>query len=147
MMNDTKELDQLLDLAEKVSATISDLNDKITKIKLGLLYIGLLIFFPALISVQLQISESSLAALEIPLKIITVIFVVGFSSLFVMGSRKLKNLTKSKKIESSILHDLLQMVHEYRYYLYDGKIGSVERAIIEMRLKRIEFSEGKLNKL
>lgn len=42
--------------------------------------------------------------------------------------------------ETEILHKLLNMVYEYKAHVHDEKLSSVENAILEMRLQRINFS-------
>lgn len=140
MTDDNSDLEKLVDMAEEVSSKISDLNDKISKLKNAILYLSAFMFMPFTLSYFLPTIDSPTRLIVYPLIIVGGIFFVAGLFYIILGIRRLRDLTDSKKLEQEILHDLLNMIHEYRIYLHSESASLVANAILDMRLKRIEYS-------
>ncbi len=139
-MKDVDQIEQLLDMAESVSGKISDLNERISKIKSAIILFSILSLFPIYLAFKVGDGALSIETFAGFFRFIIVGFVVLMVTFLATAYRKVLYFERAKKLEIAILHDLLPMIHEYRSYLYDVENSYIGRAIIDMRLKRIEYS-------
>ncbi|WP_332822913.1 hypothetical protein [Stutzerimonas kunmingensis] len=140
-MKDIDQIGQLLDMAESVSEKITDLNGRIAKIKSAVILFFTFSLFPVYLA--LKVGGGASIHVEIFAEVFRFLvagFVVVMVIFLATAYRKIIHFERAKKLEIAILHDLLPMIHEYRSYLYDVENSYIDRAIIDMRLKRIEYS-------
>ncbi|MCQ4251657.1 hypothetical protein NA644_20325 [Pseudomonas stutzeri] len=136
-----KDLDQLITMAEEVSKKVTDINERIARIKHGLVYA--LCF--SVLSVVLSFYLNALSKTSIlDLSLIAIVISLGMFSVVLIfvwvGALKIKSLSRSKYLEMKILRNLFVMIHEYKSYIHTSNTSPVEKAIIDMRLQRIEYS-------
>ncbi|KAA3439571.1 hypothetical protein [Rufibacter hautae] len=136
-----KEVGELLDLAENVSEKVKNIQKNLYAIQVKaaalvmLVFIISLIFFlaPYLIEVQDQ---------YLSIKFVFIIFFI--SSLIFYGMivyRQYLRYIRDYRIEQDILLRLLEMTHQIKKYEYSkNSFSTIEKALIEMRLSRIDFN-------
>lgn len=140
MTDNNSEIYQLIEMAEKVSEQIANINDRIEKGNFTIVSSLLLSSFPAIGAATLYATDTIIKFMALPLFLIGVASLITALMLAVVAKKRSLELNRSKKIETDILHNLLIMIHEYKEQIYKSEKSPVERAIIDMRLKRIEFS-------
>ena len=143
-MEDSKsfqELQSLVELAEKTSDKAIDYEKEAKSRSTKQVFVGLflLFFFAILAYLSLDFRTSNEA-------LIIVSFIFGFctiiSAIFAFFQhRMIKELKRKSYIEKQVLKELLSMIDDVRWIVYkDNLASSIDKAVIEMRLKRISFS-------
>ncbi|CAM3899231.1 hypothetical protein [Rheinheimera salexigens] len=142
--SNSSELDKLVSMAEEVSDTVNKIKTQISKLRsmavvsffgiyatMGLIYI--------IIHPSKWIIEQPLFLL---IFLILLTLILGVASLFYFFQYIIKHRVYRNKLtaEIQILYRLLDMVHEYKDNIYDTKLSYVEEAILDMKLRRLEFS-------
>lgn len=148
MSESVEDLEKLIDMAEKVSVALEYIESKSSEIKarlafaLAILYGGFVLSFVVLSKYR--------EYFDIPDLLFNCMIVISFACallgviLTFRVGRTLISYRKNKKVESGVLHHLLDMIHEYKSHLLDSNsLSFVELAIIDIRLKRIEYSGGR----
>ncbi len=137
------ELEELIELAEKISTNIDTINDDIRNSKYnGIIFFFITIFiclFGLKFFFELQKEYNSLAPFLYSTGIF--FFVIVTTKLF----NSITNQKKSLVNENLILEDLLNMIHSYKGIVYND-ISLVKKAVIDMRLSRIKFNKQSSNK-
>ena len=145
MNNEGDDLEKLVVMAEKVTDTISDLNTRISNIRLTLMVSTAVLYasFGGMFYLQLQPDR----LMELPFLIYTsisvliIILILGSAYFVVQYFRKIRDYKLKLSSEKEILKELLDMVYEYKDHIYHGgSVSYVEEAILKLRLKRIEFA-------
>ncbi|BEE13834.1 hypothetical protein VAWG004_23370 [Aeromonas veronii] len=138
------ELESLVAMAESVSATIEDINTKIANLRSMLMivtvgaYAAVCCFF-FLVKYSFRFENMTewgslfISAVTFALMICSIMFLFQFF-------RKMNDLKYKLKKEKEVLEHLLVLVFEYKDNIYSNKSNYVEKALIEIRLKRIGFS-------
>lgn len=139
-MKDIDQIGQLLDMAESVSEKIADFNEKISRIKSAIILFFTFSLFPVYLAFKVDNGAVQSAFFAEVFRFLVAGFFVVTVTFLATAYRKVTHFQRAKKLEIAILHDLLPMIHEYRSYLYDVENSYIDRAIIDMRLKRIEYS-------
>lgn len=140
-MIDYDELEKLITLAEEVSTKVTTLNDRIGQLGRALFFVGLTGILPAFMTAYLWFSNYISGNLLILTVCFSSVSFIASMWLQVVGTRKIRKMEHSREMESEILSDLLSMVYEYRTYIYDAdKSKPINNALIDMRLKRLEYS-------
>ncbi|EJL6847737.1 hypothetical protein [Vibrio cholerae] len=142
--NSQNELESLVEMAESVSATIEDLNTKIVNLRtmamismVGVYATGTAGFF--LFENSLFIEKMELWAFLL-MCMFTLTLLIGSGFFLFQYFRKIKSLKYKLDTEKEVLEHLLPLVFEYKDNIYSNDSSYVEKALIEMRLKRIGFS-------
>jgi hypothetical protein len=138
------ELESLIEMAESVSMTVEDLHTKITNLR-SMAVMSLVTTYAggAGAVFLLKSSEFSESLNSSALLLVGLIgFTLASASIFFLFQyvSKIKKLKYKIETEREVLHHLLDMVFEYKDHVYSGNHSFVEKALIEMRLKRIGFS-------
>lgn len=137
------ELEKLVLMAEKISDTVAEINTKITNLKVMsmvamiCLYISIGAATYLFIVPEIENISFALYSVLITVALITSAGSVLFLSQYFM---KIQGLRRTLNSEKEILHNLLNMVFEYKDHLHNEDVSFVDNAILEMRLKRIKFS-------
>ncbi len=138
------ELESLVEMAESVSATIEDLNTKITNLR-SMAMVSLVGIYASIGSGTLLWKSSVLFEnIEnwafVLICFVTVTLIMGASYFFFQYFRKIKYLRYKLEREKDVLSHLLTLVSEYKDNIYGSSSNYVELALIEIRLKRIGYS-------
>jgi len=120
---DVKHLSELVNLAETVSTNI----DRLAFWR-AFCYVGVFLVCTALIYL---IAVSSV--------IVTYLIIPGIISIFVMVWAAIK-MDRKIKLESLILRDLLNIIHPFKEGIFTGTHEYIHKAIFDMKLSRIKFS-------
>lgn len=138
------ELDKLVSMAEDVSETVNELHAKIANLKV-MFMLSVLGLYGALGASYYLIRQPKWL-FEIPLalysSLIILAVLIGLGSVFYIYqyATKTRVYKRSLNAEKDILHRLLDMVHEYKENIHSAELSYVEKAILEMKLKRIKYS-------
>ncbi|MGK7248992.1 hypothetical protein ACSNOU_07885 [Acinetobacter oleivorans] len=144
-MQDQTELDNLINLAEKVSDKIHSLRytQSITKLKL---YLTTVISYALIMVTAFIFLKSNLIFIKVEKywEILSLVALFSASSLsigfFALYFFKMKSLEVSIKNEQEIIFELLNLIHEFNDYIYSEKNSFAEKARVKIRLKRISFA-------
>ncbi|MGY3965093.1 hypothetical protein [Aeromonas veronii] len=138
------ELENLVQMAESVSATIEDLNTKITNLR-SMAMVSLVGIYASIGSGAILWKSSAIfenldywAFLIICFATLTLI--TGASYFLFQYFKKIKYLRYKLEREKDVLLHLLTLVSEYKDNIYENNYSYVERALIDIRLKRIGYS-------
>lgn len=138
------ELESLVAMAESVSATIEDINTKIASLRsmamisiVGV-YATICCFF---ILWKYSFLVDNIAAwVSLLISIVTFALMIGSLLFLFQYFRKISNMKYKLNKEREVLEHLLVLVFEYKDNIYSNNSNYVEKALIEIRLKRIGFS-------
>ncbi|AXY60773.1 hypothetical protein [Acinetobacter sp. WCHAc010052] len=144
-MQDQSELDNLINLAEKVSEKIDTLRyaQSMNKLKLFLATVisYALILTTAFVILKSKIIFENLETYWRILSLVTLCAItflsIGFFTLYFF---KMKSLMISIKNEQEIILELLSLIHEFNDYIYSEKTSFAEKARLNIRLKRVSFA-------
>lgn len=144
--NESNELERLLDMAEKISDTVGKLNATIINTATRLIFLGVILIILVL-GISLFWARSgwhqTLPMLSYyAVTILAMLTVVFLTYLFFRIAIQLKSLKKSKRYESEILQKLLEMIFEFKDNLQKDNLSNVDKAILEIKLKRMQFSSA-----
>jgi len=135
------ELEDLIDLAEKVSNNI----DVLVKRRNNILWIlkgslatlvGLVIFYVSYLDEGSLLNENLFSILKIGI----ILSIISSVFSFYNYKKKYPNINQKIKRESLILRRLLDMIHPFQESLSNLNVGIMRKAIIDMKLSRIKFS-------
>lgn len=144
--HEVEELNKLVEMAENVFATVSELNSKITTLRVMTMVLAIVIYGSAAAIVYLTLdsagSDKLSHAMNIFLSVIAAVSFVGSFIYLFQIVIKTKEYKRSVFSETQILHDLLDMVFEYKDHIQKNDLSYVENAILDIRLKRIKFSSN-----
>lgn len=137
------DLNKLTDLAETISSNIRLLDEKIlfNRLITACLFVVILmlnIFVIQFDSVHIGIDfqDTITKLLFMVMATVLVLLIVAY---FV---RHLNVLLRSKRVDSDLLVELLKLIFELKNLIIDHPdYNIIERAILDMRLKRIKFSD------
>lgn len=138
------ELESLVAMAESVSATIEDINTKIANLRSMLMistvgaYATVCCFF-ILFKYSLRVENMTTTG-SLFISATTFALMAGSIMFLFQYFRKMNDLKYKLKKEKEVLEHLLVLVFEYKDNIYSNKSNYVEKALIEIRLKRIGFS-------
>lgn len=139
-----EDLDKLISLAEDVSNHLHDMDSKASEVRqksLWLMGVAYMVFGVAAAAFA-TVNFASLGKIY-EILIVGGIFVsaIPISILFMSMRRNLRKLQNDMKVESSVLQELLSMVHELENVgRYRSTIDPVSSAAFRMRLKRLHFA-------
>ena len=134
-----QELNSLLDLAEKTSDKAIDYNNEAKNCITKILLVIFILFFTLVIYIYLYFDMKE--EIQIITNIVLVITTIISSFFLFFQNRMIKELKRKSHIEKEILKELLSMIDDVRRIVYkDEVVSNIDRALIEMRLKRISFS-------
>ncbi|EPS3402255.1 hypothetical protein ACVD4U_004317 [Vibrio vulnificus] len=142
--NSQNELESLVEMAESVSATIEDLNTKIVNLRTMAMISMVGVY--ATVTAGFFLFENSLFIEKMELWafllmcMFTLTLLIGSGFFLFQYFRKIKSLKYKLDTEKEVLEHLLPLVFEYKDNIYSNDSSYVEKALIEMRLKRIGFS-------
>ncbi len=140
--NKIEELEDLIELAEKVSQNIDTINERVRKSTLNAFTLLFGCIFLCLFGFQYyqmqDLDFRNTYSLMIPTLYSTVIIL--FSFLFLRLLYSVTSMRESIKNENLILHNLLDMTHSYKQVVYRD-LSVVKKAVIDMRLSRIKFNK------
>lgn len=142
--NSQNELESLVEMAESVSAAIEDLNTKIVNLRTMAMISMVSVY--ATVTAGFFLFESSFFIGEMNFWaflltcMFTLALLIGSGFFLFQYVRKIKSLNYKLYTEKEVLEHLLTLVFEYKDNVYYNDSNYVEKAIIEMRLKRIGFS-------
>lgn len=138
-MNALNKFEKLIDMAQKASENITVLDTKTNKAQTKI-FVCLMTIFLIFISVGVNWFEDASDEIFITTGLLLLLVVVGSLYFFFLNYKQLSSLKKLKNSETKILKNLLNMVYEYKDHLHQEDLSFVERAIIDMKLERIQFS-------
>ena len=144
-MQDQSELDNLINLAEKVSEKIHSLRNAKTTTKLKL-YLVTVISYALIMITSFVVVKSNLIFenVEKYWEIFTLVALCATTFLsfgfFILYFFKIKSLMISIKNEQEIILELLNLIHEFNDYIYSEKTSFAEKARVKIRLKRVSFA-------
>lgn len=130
------ELEELIELAEKVSINIDRINKYIknsTYFTIVFLLISIFIFMYSI--------KYYFYFIEYYDNLLVVFYFLGiiiFTGFLYKKLESIKNMRKEVENENLILGDLLNMIHAYKQVAYKD-ISMVKKAVTDMRLSRIKF--------
>ncbi|MCQ1056920.1 hypothetical protein LRP52_02395 [Photobacterium sp. ZSDE20] len=138
------ELDKLISLAENVSDKLKELDAEVTSIKqrqywlVGVVYIIICLSLSLLLGIDLlQLDRVFQVATSGFLMIVTIPVMIIYTT----SRRRILKLREDIEVESSVLKELLDMIHELENYgRFIESIDPVTIATYRMRLKRLRFS-------
>lgn len=136
------EIEGMISLAEQTSKNLSNLNKRIMALKLKLfsLMLGGILCVYFFIYVVNTFGDVSSSLSKVNVICFALVFFSALLYSSYLGLFYLKLANKEKRVESLILHELLDITFEsLKYFSFD--ISPLERAVIDIRLKRIRFSE------
>lgn len=142
--NSQNELESLVEMAESVSSTIESLHTKTVNLRtMGMVsFVG--IYFSLIgcyyLFSNIFLNEKQGLWVYWLIFIFTVILLVGCCFFLFQCFNKIKSLRYKLATERDVLDHLLTLVFEYKDHIYSNESSYVERALIEIRLKRIGFS-------
>lgn len=137
------DLNKLTDLAEIISSNIRLLDEKIlfNRLITACLFVVILmlnIFAIQFDSVHIGINFQD-AIIKLLFMVMATVLVLLIVAYFV---RHLNVLLRSKRVDSDLLVELLKLIFELKNLIIDHPdYNIIERAILDMRLKRIKFSD------
>lgn len=141
--NDIEELEELIDLAEKVSLNFEKINVQIHSILIRIVALFIIAFFSIylyLVFYSLQDSSFKNEYSYIEKILFPSLIVFLITCIFFFTQRYIK-LQTSKRSESRILSDLLNLINPNKESVFSNT-SLVKKATIEMRLNRIKFNHN-----
>lgn len=141
--NSQDELEQLIEMAEKVSTNTQILEGQYSRLTFNIYAVisFLMILVIAILYFSLVIPSSELNRFKDNIPFIMFLVVV-FSIIYILF--KINERKKTYSViyrEKLILRKLLNMISSFKELTYEN-ISIVSKAVIEMRLNRIQFSVG-----
>lgn len=139
-----REVEQLLDLAEKVNSQIGIFEQRLSRIKVQL-FACLIIGYPLFAGILTTYRDWQIYDyLKTPLIISAAI--AGIATVFYIFNRiQIRNSIRQElKIELRVSGELIQMLSSLVESL-PNSIGAVDRAIFIIRLKRLKFSDQRVD--
>jgi magnesium-transporting ATPase (P-type) len=138
----TSDLEKMILLAESVSARVHELKMIVFRQKVRLVFSLLGVYLFSVLayflwrefSGSLSFFNQWLGMLVFLGLILSVLFYVTYSAMYV-----LRSAASERRVESMVLHDLLSLLFETMNYM-GSSISPLERALLDIRLKRIRFS-------
>ncbi len=134
-----QELEGLIDLAEKVSSNMNDIERQnvyempFFTLFIGIILVGVIICYNF---IAFRREYIDLAALLLSVGILC--FAFGIAALQYLKTTSRKNTQLLE--EGSILGDLLDKIHHYKELVYTTTdVSTLKKATVEMRLRRIAF--------
>jgi len=128
------ELEDLIDLAEKVSNNIDALVKRRNRIKLFMILPPVSFF---LLIAMISTVRDSLSVLSMGTAITVLCILLCYT--YILWKEHISIDDKIKR-ESSILRKLLNMIHPFQESLPKMGVSIMRKSIIEMKLSRIKFS-------
>jgi len=140
--NKIDELEELIELAEKVSINIDMTNDKVERLsQYAIIFFFSSVFLLASILKFQEIHKVDFRNIyDFLAPAFFFIGILAFASILIKLLNSVTKMRKEIKNETLILEDLLNMIHSYKQIAYND-ISIVKKAVIDMRLSRIKFNK------
>ncbi|MBH0046504.1 hypothetical protein [Pseudoalteromonas sp. NZS11_1] len=140
----SSELEKLVNMAEEVSETVNSFHAKIANLRV-MFMISTIGLYAAIGSSYFIFNRPDWLinlpmAFYLSLIVLAIFLCVGSSFYIYKYSINIRTYRRNLAAEVKILLRLLDMVHEYQENIFNEEMSYVERAILDLRLQRIRYS-------
>jgi len=139
------ELEKLVELAENVSKNIDDLVEQRTNL---FYYSAISIFLFVSLAIIFRLFYAGTYQSLVQQGILSwLTLVISMPFLVYLAKNYSTRYKLSEKIygESLVLNDLFGMIHPYKESIFIGHSNLMKKAVIDMKLNRVKFSNGNLS--